>query len=169
MIVLSPFAKAGGYHNTIRYTHSATLRTLQKIFGTTPLLGGAANAPDLSDLFANGAIPNADSPAVATTSAFNVAGGNATLGVNVNPNSDQTQYWFEYGLTNNYGSDTRSRSSDNAESYSNWGYGSTGGTGFGAATYREGSGGGIYLEKSSRRIDGSNSFGVFAGNGSGNT
>ena len=60
MIVLSPLAKGGGYHNTIHYTHSSTLRTLQKIFGRTPFLGGAATAMDLSDLFVLNAIPNAD-------------------------------------------------------------------------------------------------------------
>ena len=57
MIILSPFAKGGGYFNTIHYTHSATLQTLQKIFGVTPFLGDAANGPDLSDLFVDGAIP----------------------------------------------------------------------------------------------------------------
>jgi phosphatidylinositol-3-phosphatase len=51
MIVLSNDAKGGGYSNTIRYTHSSTLRTLEEIFGVTPLLGDAANATDLSDLF----------------------------------------------------------------------------------------------------------------------
>ena len=60
MIVLSPLAKGGGYHNTLHYTHSSTLRTLQKIFGVTPFLGGAATALDLSDLFVLGAIPNGD-------------------------------------------------------------------------------------------------------------
>jgi phosphatidylinositol-3-phosphatase len=50
MIVLSPDAKAG-YSNDIAYTHSSTLRTLQEIFGVEPLLGDAANATDLSDLF----------------------------------------------------------------------------------------------------------------------
>jgi alpha-D-xyloside xylohydrolase len=169
MVVLSPFAKAGGYHSALRYTHSATLRTLQKIFGRTPLFGGAATAPDLSDLFVSGAIPNADSPAVATTSASNVSGGNATLGGNFNPNGDQTQYWFEYGLTNSYGADTRSRSSDNYESYSSMSYGTNGGSGLGAITYREGSGGGVYLETGSGKIDGTKSFGIFAGTGSGNT
>ena len=59
-IALSPLAKGGGYHNSIHYTHSSTLRTLQKIFGVTPLLGGAATAVDLSDLFVANAIPNAD-------------------------------------------------------------------------------------------------------------
>jgi len=51
MIVLSPLARGGGYFNDIRYTHSSTLRTVQEIFGVTPLLGDAANAVDLSDLF----------------------------------------------------------------------------------------------------------------------
>jgi alpha-D-xyloside xylohydrolase len=166
-MVLSPFAKGGGYHNAIHYTHSATLRTLQKIFGVTPLLNGAATAPDLSDLFVNGAIPDGDSPSVTTTSAYNVSGGNATLGGSVNPNGDTTATWFEYGLTNTYGSTTKPNSSDDAESYSSWAYGSTGGTGLGAVTLREGgnggSAGGIYLETGSRKIDGSKSFGVYAG------
>jgi len=38
--------------NSIHYTHSSTLRTLEEIFGVTPLLGDAANATDLGDLFA---------------------------------------------------------------------------------------------------------------------
>ena len=50
MIVLSPQAK-GGVRNTIAYTHSSTLRTMQEIFGVAPLLGDAANATDLADLF----------------------------------------------------------------------------------------------------------------------
>ena len=50
MIVLSPFAKPN-YSNTLRYTHSSTLRTMQEIFGVGPLLRDAANALDLSDLF----------------------------------------------------------------------------------------------------------------------
>ncbi len=51
MIVLSNNAKGSGYSNSIQYTHSSTLRTLEEIFGVTPLLGDAANATDLSDLF----------------------------------------------------------------------------------------------------------------------
>ncbi len=51
LIVLSPDAKGHGYANTIHYTHSSTLRTMQEIFGVTPLLGDAANATNLSDLF----------------------------------------------------------------------------------------------------------------------
>jgi hypothetical protein len=50
-IALSPFAKGNGYSNTIYYTHSSTLRTVQTIFGLSPLLGDADNAADLSDLF----------------------------------------------------------------------------------------------------------------------
>lgn len=52
MIVLSPFANGGGYTNQIPYTHSSYLRTIQNIFGLSPYLGDAANATDLSDLFA---------------------------------------------------------------------------------------------------------------------
>ena len=51
MVALSPDAKGGGYSNTIRYTHSSTLRTLEEFFGLTPLLGDAAKATDLRDLF----------------------------------------------------------------------------------------------------------------------
>ena len=51
MIVLSPKAKGGGYQNTIHYTHSSTLRTVEEIFGVTRMLGDAANATDLRDLF----------------------------------------------------------------------------------------------------------------------
>jgi hypothetical protein len=53
MIVLSPRAKGGGYANTIHYTHGSTLRTVEEIFGVAPLLGDAATATDLSDLFAS--------------------------------------------------------------------------------------------------------------------
>lgn len=51
MIVLSPFAKGGGYQNTIHYSHGSTLRTLQEIFGVVPLLGDAESQTNLSDLF----------------------------------------------------------------------------------------------------------------------
>jgi hypothetical protein len=51
MIVISPQAKGKGYFNSIHYTHSSTLRTMQNIFGVRPYLGDAANATDLSDLF----------------------------------------------------------------------------------------------------------------------
>ena len=51
LIALSSAAKGGGYASTIPYTHSSTLRTLQEIFAVTPLLGDAAQATDLRDLF----------------------------------------------------------------------------------------------------------------------
>ena len=56
MFLLSPFAKGGGkkaYSNTIYYTHSSTLKTVQEIFGATPLLGAAGDAAtvDLNDFF----------------------------------------------------------------------------------------------------------------------
>ena len=51
LIVLSPGAKQGGYSNSIRYTHSSLLRTIQEILGVRPLLGDAADATDLRDLF----------------------------------------------------------------------------------------------------------------------
>jgi hypothetical protein len=59
MIVLSPLIRAGGYGNNIYYTHSSTLRTFQEIFDVGPLLGDAANATDLSDLFLQYTIVNA--------------------------------------------------------------------------------------------------------------
>ena len=52
MIVLSPFAKGAGYSNSIYYDHGSTLRTMEEIFGVTPLLNDAAKQSDLSDLFA---------------------------------------------------------------------------------------------------------------------
>jgi hypothetical protein len=51
MIVLSTFAKGGGYSNTIHYTHGSTLRTFEEIFGVKPLLRDAKHETDLSDLF----------------------------------------------------------------------------------------------------------------------
>ena len=50
MIVLSPLAKGAGYTNNIHYTHSSTLRTLEQIFGVTPLLGDAVRIPRLRPL-----------------------------------------------------------------------------------------------------------------------
>lgn len=73
MIVLSPLAKGGGYHNSLRYTHSSTLRTFQKIFGVGPFLGDAATALDLSDLFRPNAIPNGD-PTVVSRKTHGSAG-----------------------------------------------------------------------------------------------
>jgi len=49
-IAMSPLAKRR-YSNKIYYTHSSMLRSVQEIFGVTPLLGDAANATNLGDLF----------------------------------------------------------------------------------------------------------------------
>lgn len=56
LFLISPFARGEGrkeYTNTIHYDHSSTLKTIQEIFGVTPLLGAAADpaTQDLSDLF----------------------------------------------------------------------------------------------------------------------
>ena len=56
LVALSPFAKPG-YSNTLSYSHSSTLRTVQTIFGVGPFLGDAANATDLSDLFETASTP----------------------------------------------------------------------------------------------------------------
>jgi len=50
-IALSPLARGGGYTNTIHYTHSSLLRSLQETFGVRPLLNDATNTADLGDLF----------------------------------------------------------------------------------------------------------------------
>jgi phospholipase C len=49
-ILVSSLAKHG-YSNTIAYSHASTVRTVQEIFGVTPLLRKAATATDLGDLF----------------------------------------------------------------------------------------------------------------------
>jgi len=65
-IIISPLAheNVGGlpYASAIPYSHSSDLRTMQEIFhvratGSSPWLGDAANANDLSDLFQPGVIP----------------------------------------------------------------------------------------------------------------
>ncbi len=52
-IILSPYAKAPGYSNNIKYDHSSTLKTIEEIFDVHPLLGHAADSgtQDLSDFF----------------------------------------------------------------------------------------------------------------------
>ncbi len=49
MVVISPFAKVG-YSNTVKYTHSSLLRTLQILFDVKPFLRDAEKATDLGDL-----------------------------------------------------------------------------------------------------------------------
>lgn len=57
-IVVGPNVKAG-YKGTVLYNMSSVLKSLQKIFEVTPLLGHAADAAtnDLSDLFVAGTFP----------------------------------------------------------------------------------------------------------------
>ena len=49
-IALSPLIKSG-YTSQVALSHSSTLRSIEEIFGVTPMLGGAATATDLGDLF----------------------------------------------------------------------------------------------------------------------
>lgn len=60
-IVISPLAHPNvngvPHASAINYTHSSDLRTLQEVFHVGPLLGDAADATDLSDLFAPGVVP----------------------------------------------------------------------------------------------------------------
>jgi phosphatidylinositol-3-phosphatase len=61
-IVISPLAhrnvKGIPYASPMNLTHSSDLRTMQEIFGAGPLLGDAANADDLSDLFEPDVVPS---------------------------------------------------------------------------------------------------------------
>jgi phosphatidylinositol-3-phosphatase len=50
MIVVSPLAKPG-YAGSLGYSHASTVRTIEEIFGITPLLRDAGSATSLSDLF----------------------------------------------------------------------------------------------------------------------
>lgn len=66
-IIISPLAHQNEnglpYASSINYSHSSDLRTMQEIFhvkatsGTSPYLGDAANASDLSGMFKPGVIP----------------------------------------------------------------------------------------------------------------
>ena len=78
MIALSPLAKGGGYTSTNHYTHSSTLRTVQEIFGVTPLLGDAANTANLSDLFV---APVASPTGFRVTSILKTPGGAPQLSI----------------------------------------------------------------------------------------
>ena len=51
LLILSPFAKGGGYTNSTYYNHGSTLRTMEEIFGVQPFLGNAAQETDLGDFF----------------------------------------------------------------------------------------------------------------------
>ena len=70
LILLSSLGRGGGYHNTLHYTHSSTLRTVQEIFQVQPFLGDAANALDLADLFQN---PELQLEGIPGTAMFRIA------------------------------------------------------------------------------------------------
>ena len=144
----------------------------------TGLLPGTIYHYRLDATNPNGSVLGADQtfttlfppPDAATTSASAVALNAGTMNGIVDPNGASSSTWFEYGLTTSYGSTTRQFGSDNAETYSGFGYATNnnGGSGFGPITFLEGTGGGLYLSNSSagnRQIDGSNSFGLYAGSG----
>jgi phosphatidylinositol-3-phosphatase len=66
-IIISPLAHPNEngvpYASSYNHTHSSDLRTMQEIFhvrasGSSPWIGDAANATDLSDLFKTGVIPS---------------------------------------------------------------------------------------------------------------
>ena len=50
MIVVSPLVKPG-YAGSLQYSHASTVRTIEEVFGITPLLRDAGSATSLSDLF----------------------------------------------------------------------------------------------------------------------
>lgn len=55
-IIISPEAKGNAYSNTVLYTHSSDLLTMQEIFNVGPCLRAACGANDLSDFFKAGSI-----------------------------------------------------------------------------------------------------------------
>jgi Phosphoesterase family len=73
MIVLSPLAKGGGYfNNAVTYSHSSTLRSVEEIFGLSPMLGDAANATDLSDMFSSSCVAWTPTPSPTVTPTFTI-------------------------------------------------------------------------------------------------
>ncbi len=69
MMVLSPLAKGNGYTNTTLYSHSSFVRTVETIFGLSPLLANASSAPDLADLFVTSdGLPPTPTPSPSPTS-----------------------------------------------------------------------------------------------------
>jgi hypothetical protein len=100
MFVLSPFARTN-YQNSIHYDHNSMVKTIQEIFGVTPLLGGAANSGtnDLSDFFLAAGTPTLTSISVAPASATIAAGamqpfiGTGTYSDGTTQNLSSTATW----------------------------------------------------------------------------
>ncbi len=61
MILLSPRTKGNGYTNSTEYSHASWVKTVEQIFGLSPLVGHAADAStaDLGDFFTTGGPPAA--------------------------------------------------------------------------------------------------------------
>jgi phosphatidylinositol-3-phosphatase len=73
MILLSPQTKGNGYTNAREYTHASWVKTVEELFGLSPLLGHAADPTtlDLGDFFPTGLPGVASTPAEAPgSSAF---------------------------------------------------------------------------------------------------
>jgi phosphatidylinositol-3-phosphatase len=80
-LVISPLAKGNAYENTLTYTHSSDLKSMQELFGVYgpggSFLGDAATpgTNDLSDLFQPGAlVPKPSSIVLSAIGAACVAG-----------------------------------------------------------------------------------------------
>ena len=105
MIVLSPFGRGSGYTNTIAYSHTSLVRTIQNIFGLPPV-GNTTNSapPDLSDLFQQASPTPTPTPSTTPT---------PTPGTTPTPSptpSSGTTYYVDNGL----GSDSNNGTSPSA-------------------------------------------------------
>ena len=84
-IVISKLAKGNAYTNTIRYTHSSDLKTMQELFSVpnsasaSGFLNDAANATDFADLFVPGSLPNAGAASLSVNRACCLAPGGCSV------------------------------------------------------------------------------------------
>ncbi|MFM8654155.1 MAG: hypothetical protein ACKODZ_05405, partial [Verrucomicrobiota bacterium] len=112
-------------------------------------------------------------PSAITLAPSSLTTTSAQLRGSVNPNSSYASSWFEWGTSTNYGSTSRIVAADDAEGYTgfNLAGGSVGGgSGFGSfSRYSIGTGAGTWLASNSSNhvIDGTKSWGVYAGTGAG--
>lgn len=109
-------------------------------------------------------------PAATTLAPGSLTSSNAQLRGSIVPNNSYASSWFEWGTTTNYGLTSRAIAADNAESYRDFNFSSTnnsGGTGFGNFTRygQANTNSGTYLavNSSNQTIDGTRTFGVWAG------
>jgi PKD repeat protein len=158
LIVVSDLAKKG-YASSVAYDHGSTLRTVQEIYGLTPLLGDAATSTDLADLFTTSpfgagsapvgpragfsATPTSGSPPLAVSFTDGSTGaptawawsfGDGTTSTDQNPQHTYTTggvYTVTLTVTNDAGSDSAVRTSEITVSAAG---GGGGGAGSGAVT-----------------------------------